>query len=80
MSNMQNQNKYVDEPYDNTGMTVKDWIVTFLIMLIPVFNILYIIKNMTNNNNPSYKRNYFKAYLVYFIVAFIISLILSIVL
>ena len=60
-----------------TDMTVSDWIKTMLIMLVPIYNLVFIVKGMNNVNYPMYKRNYFKAYLIYFLASFGISLIFA---
>ena len=74
------ENKYTEDNINQIDMTIKEWIITFILTIIPVFNIIYIIKNIKDTNNPIYKRNYFKAYGLYFIVASIISTIISVVL
>lgn len=70
-------NQFEDTPLNE--MTVKDWIKTLLFMLIPIFNIVYIIKNMNNPLMNEYKRNFLKAYGLYFLITFGISLIAAII-
>lgn len=72
-------NRYADTP-QTEDTTVAEWIKILIFTIIPIFNIIYIIKNIKNNNIPSYKSNYFKAYGIYFLVASAVSLILSILL
>ena len=65
---------------NNTDMTVSDWIKTLLILLIPIYNLVFIIKGMNNVKYPMYKRNYFKAYLIYFLASLGISVVFALLL
>lgn len=77
----QNNGKKTKIPKENIasadGSSVKDWILTLVFMIIPVWNILYIVKTLKSPETPDFKRNYLKAFLIYFAVAFGISLIFS---
>ena len=64
----QSNNSFSELP--NTEMTVKDWIITLLYLLIPIWNIIYIVKNMNNPVMGEYKRNFLKAYGIYFLISF----------
>lgn len=55
-------------------MSVLDWIKTFLLMLIPIVNLVIAFSGMKNMSNPEYKRNYYKAFLIYYIAVFAISI------
>ena len=70
----QNTPNNVDPLQNNsTDMTAFDWIKTFILLLIPIYNLIMIIKGMNNSAYPLYRRNYFKAYLIYFLVSLGIS-------
>ena len=58
-------------------MNVKEWVQTLIILVIPIANIVYILKGMNNPMYPPYRQNFLKAFGIYYVVAFILSLILS---
>lgn len=64
---------------NSSDMTVKDWIITLLIMLIPIVNLVIAFKGMSNINYPEYKKNYYKAFLIYYIASMALSIVLSLV-
>lgn len=72
-----NANEFNDDIPD---MTVKDWIITLLMLLIPVYNIIYIVKGMKDEFIPKYKQDFLKAYGIYFGASCIVSIILSLIL
>lgn len=79
-NNMQEQtNNIVKQAAIQTGtgiITVFDWILTMILMMIPIVNIVYIVKTLLNKTvNPS-KKNYVKAYLVWYVISLLIVIIL----
>jgi len=58
-------------------MNVKEWIQTLIILVIPIVNIVYIVKGISNPMYPPYRQNFLKAFGIYYAVAFILSLIIS---
>lgn len=58
-------------------MSVKDWVITLLIMIIPIVNIVFLIIWAFGNDNalnPS-KRNWAKAQLIFMVIGIIISIL-----
>lgn len=79
---MQNQgqqtyNEFSDD--DIYDMTVKDWIIVQLFLLIPIYNIIYVIKGIKDYNIPDYKRNFLKAYGIYYLSALVLSIIIALI-
>ena len=57
-------------------VSVKDWLVTILVMIIPVVNIIMmLVWAFSRSTNPS-KSNYFKAQLLLFVVGLVLWLVL----
>ena len=76
MDNQQNT-PIVNAPAEPVAevMSVKDWLITQLIMLIPCVNfIMMFVWAFGSNQNPN-KANYFKAYLIIYAVLAVISTI-----
>lgn len=68
---------YPRRPYDPTNepMTLKDWILTFLLLLIPIVNIvLPFVWAFSANVNKS-KKTFFQAYLIFMLIGIVILLI-----
>ena len=61
-------------------VSVKDWLILMLKLLIPVYNIITIVKLWKASNVTPIQSNYIKAYVIYFGIAFGVSLILSLIL
>ena len=59
----------------NDGSSTKDWLFTQLFMLIPIYNIIFIIKILTGADVPDYKKTYMKSFLIYGCAAMAVSLI-----
>nr|WP_285854046.1 hypothetical protein [Paenibacillus elgii] len=58
-------------------MTVKDWLVTMLILIIPVVNLIMLfVWAFGGGANPS-KANYAKAALIWMVIAFVLYLIMT---
>ena len=79
------EENYIEQQYEKyedsniiDNSSVKDWLLTLIFLIIPVYNIIFIIKSLKNTETPAYKRNYLKAFIIYFGVAFTISMIISI--
>lgn len=62
------------------GSSVKDWVLTLIFLIIPIYNIVYIIKVIKSPTETMYKKNYIKAFLIYFAASCIISLIITLLL
>lgn len=60
------------------GSSMVDWIITMVLLLIPIVNIIYIVKVLSKKSTePDYKKNYIKAFLIYFIVMSVLSFIVT---
>ena len=61
-------------------VSVKEWLITNLIMMIPLVNIvMMLVWAFGSNTNPN-KANYFKAALILFAIVMVIYLVLAVVL
>jgi len=72
------QPQYVPNQKFEEPVSVKDWLITFLILIIPLVNIIMIFVWAFGDGKES-KKNYFKAYLIWIgiiIVLYILLLIL----
>ncbi len=61
---------------DELGMTPIKWVLTMLIMIVPILNIIYPILKIKNNDK---RTQFFIGYLIYYLVAMIISIIISLI-
>ena len=60
-------------------VSVKEWLITNLIMMIPLVNIvMMLVWAFSSNTNPN-KANYFKATLILFAIVMVIYLVLAVV-
>lgn len=79
---MINQQKPIRQPKQKMssqdGSSVLDWILVLIQLIIPLWNILFIIKTITGKTVPDYKKNYMKAFLIYFVVMAVISSVVAI--
>ena len=73
---MENNNRQIqNETINNQAMTLKDWIITYLLLLIPVANIvLMFIWAFGKDTNPS-KRTYFQAQLIILAVLLVLYIL-----
>ena len=72
-------NQYIFNEPQAPVMSVKDWVLTMLVMLIPCVNIiLMFVWAFSKTENPN-KSNFFKAYLIYAAISVVISIIFGIV-
>ena len=60
------------------GSSVLNWLVTFILLIIPLVNVGYMIKVIVDKTAPAYKKNYMKAFLIYAVVMCIISTVVAI--
>jgi len=71
---MEEQNNQVMK--DNTQpMSLKDWIITFLILLIPFVNIVMPFVWAFGGNVNISKKNYFRAYLIFLAISLVIFIL-----
>ena len=66
------------EPYKEEPMTMGQWMITFLVMMIPCVNIVMAFVWAFGAGNVS-RKNYFKAYLVFMAIVYAIVFVLAIV-
>ena len=60
-------------------VSVKEWLITNLILMIPLVNIvMMLVWAFSSNTNPN-KANYFKAALILFVIVMVIYLVLAVV-
>jgi len=60
-------------------VSVKEWLITNLILMIPLVNIvMMLVWAFSSNTNPN-KANYFKATLILFAIVMVIYLVLAVV-
>jgi len=77
------QGNYAQAPYPGAAsvapiVSVKEWLITMLIMIIPIVNIVMIfVYAFGGNSNPS-KANYFKASLIMACIVIVLYIILMI--
>lgn len=56
-------------------MSVGDWVITLILLSIPVVNIIMFIVWLTSSKTPQTKKNYLYASLVIIAIAFVVSLL-----
>ena len=61
-------------------VSVKEWLITNLIMMIPLVNIVMMLGWAFGSNTNPNKANYFKAALILFAIVMVIYLVLAVVL
>lgn len=66
----QRQDDYMEEP-----MTMGDWLITLLIMMIPCVNIIMAFVWAFSSKERRSKSNYFKAYLIILAIQIVLSVI-----
>ncbi|MCM1261297.1 MAG: hypothetical protein NC313_01145 [Butyrivibrio sp.] len=76
------QQQPYQQPYQQTDLeepvTLGEWIITYLIMMVPCVNIVMIFVWAFGSNTKKSKSNYFKAALIFAGVSIVISIIFSI--
>ena len=60
-------------------VSVKEWLLTNLILMIPLVNIVMMLVWAFNSNTNPNKANYFKAALILFAIVMVIYLVLAVV-
>lgn len=65
------------EPYKEEPMTVGQWMITLLVMMIPCVNIIMAFVWAFGSGNVS-RKNYFKAYLIFMAIVYAIMFVLVI--
>lgn len=69
---------YANQPQSAPILTVKDWLVTMLILIIPVVNLIMLfVWAFGGGANPS-KSNYAKAALLWMVIVFAFYLVITI--
>ena len=86
---MQGQEPYGDgfmaNPPVATGddCSVKDWVITYLTLAIPILNLIVLFKgalkgkSLSGADLPLYKVNFFKAYFIFLVIMLVVSFVLS---
>lgn len=71
---------YPRRPYDPNSepMTLKDWIFTFLLLMIPFANIVLPFVWAFGENVNKSKKSFFQAYLIFMLISIVISVIVII--
>jgi Na+/proline symporter len=71
---------YPRRPYDpySEPMALKDWIFTFLLLMIPFANIILPFVWAFGNNVNRSKKTFFQAYLIFMLVGVIIAAVITI--
>ena len=72
----QERNDYY--PYQNVApvMSIGQWLVTFLLMAIPIVNIIMIIVWLTSKDENSNRKNWVLAYLIVIAISFVLTFII----
>lgn len=74
----QNPNYHVEEE-DTSVMSMGDWLITILLMMIPCVGIIvYFVWAFGKNGNVN-RRNYCRAYLIYWGISMVLSVIVTII-
>lgn len=61
-------------------ITIKRWLIIWLQMCIPVWNIIFIIKTLTNAHEDPSVKNYIKAYLIMLVIGLVLGILSSVLL
>jgi len=72
---MENYNTQVQVDNNNQPMLLKDWILTFLLLLIPIANIVLMFVWAFGSDVNRSKKTFFQAYLIVFAVMIVIYII-----
>ena len=80
-NNMSNngQNFVPQQTETEMPLTVGDWMLTMLIMMIPCVNIIMVFVWAFGKSENKTKSNFFKAYLIWMVIVIIISVVMSII-
>lgn len=80
-NNMMNtgQNYAPQQTQTEIPLTVGDWMLTMLIMMIPCVNLIMVFVWAFGKSENKTKSNFFKAYLIWMVIMIIVSVIMSII-
>jgi len=71
---------HYDRPInDNEVMSVKDWLITLLIMIIPCVNIIMLFVWAFSNNGNENRKSWARAYLIFLAVGIVLYILLMLV-
>ncbi|MDO4397976.1 MAG: zinc ribbon domain-containing protein [Oscillospiraceae bacterium] len=70
----------IPAPESERAVSIGDWILTFIILLLPVVNIVMMFVWAFSSNTPKSKSNFFKAYLIVVGVMLLLAIIATVVL
>lgn len=70
----------IPAPESERAVSIGDWILTFIILLLPVVNIVMMFVWAFSSNTPKSKSNFFKAYLIVVGVMILLAIIATVVL
>ena len=73
------QNYVPQQTETEIPLTVGDWMLTMLIMMIPCVNIIMVFVWAFGKSENKTKSNFFKAYLIWMVIVTVVSIIISIV-
>lgn len=74
---MDNQNLYQNGVELEEPVTLKEWLITMLIMLIPCVNIVMMFVWAFSKDTKKSKSNFYKATLIFAAAGFVLSIIFS---
>jgi hypothetical protein len=66
-------------PVAEDAITLKQWLITIIILVIPIANIVYLVLQLKNQLTPVTKKNFLKAYAIYYVAALVLSLVISVI-
>lgn len=72
------QQFYAPQTETEEPVSVKEWLLTTLVMLVPIVNIVMMFVWAFGDNTKKSKSNYFKAYLIWTLILVVISIIIGI--
>lgn len=70
----------IPAPESERAVSIGDWILTFILLLLPVVNIVMMFVWAFSSNTPKSKSNFFKAYLIVVGVMLLLAIIATVVL
>ncbi len=71
------QQPYAAYPQTNSDVTVGEWLISFLILLIPIVNIVMMFVWAFSSTEKRSKSNYFKASLIMAAIGIVLSIVFS---
>lgn len=70
---------YLFSHQGNDGSSIRDWLITLLLLCVPIYNIIYMIKNVEDEETPNYKKTLFTTLLGFTGLTLLIGLIAGII-